>query len=114
MKASRNPEFDFGAWYHYNYCNLRKISKGGCPLTVDEVFDRVKTIISEKLGVEEDEIAMDSDLTEDLGADSLDLVDLVMALEDEFDFKVEDEQIENISTVGDIVESIGKGLGVED
>ena len=57
---------------------------------------------------------MDSDLTEDLGADSLDLVDLVMALEDEFDFKVEDEQIENISTVGDIVESIGKGLGVED
>jgi len=83
-------------------------------LTVDEVFDRVKTIISEKLGVEEDEIAMDSDLTEDLGADSLDLVDLVMALEDEFDFKVEDEQIENISTVGDIVESIGKGLGVED
>ncbi|AFK06029.1 MULTISPECIES: acyl carrier protein [Mesotoga] len=83
-------------------------------MTVDEVFDRVKTIISEKLGVEEDEIAMDSDLTEDLGADSLDLVDLVMALEDEFDFKVEDEQIENISTVGDIVESIGKGLGVED
>ncbi|MBN2219442.1 MAG: acyl carrier protein [Kosmotogaceae bacterium] len=83
-------------------------------MTVDEVFDRVKTIISEKLGVEEDEIAMDSDLTEDLGADSLDLVDLVMAFEDEFDFKVEDEQIENISTVGDIVESIGKGLGVED
>jgi acyl carrier protein len=74
----------------------------------------VKSIISEKLGVEEDEIAMDSDLTEDLGADSLDLVDLVMAFEDEFDFKVEDEQIESISTVGDIVESINKGLGVED
>jgi acyl carrier protein len=83
-------------------------------LTADEVFDRVKNIISEKLGVEEDEIAMDSSLTEDLGADSLDLVDLVMAFEDEFDFKVEDEQIESISTVGDIVESISKGLGVED
>ena len=74
----------------------------------------MKNIISEKLGVEEDEIAMDSSLTEDLGADSLDLVDLVMAFEDEFDFKVEDEQIESISTVGDIVESISKGLGVED
>ncbi|HNS34643.1 acyl carrier protein [Mesotoga sp. Brook.08.YT.4.2.5.1] len=83
-------------------------------MTADEVFDRVKNIISEKLGVEEDEIAMDSSLTEDLGADSLDLVDLVMAFEDEFDFKVEDEQIESISTVGDIVESISKGLGVED
>jgi len=92
----------------------RKNSKGGNPLTADEVFERVKSIISEKLGVEEDEIAMDSDLTEDLGADSLDLVDLVMAFEDEFDFKVEDEQIESISTVGDIVESINKGLGVED
>ena len=82
-------------------------------MTHDEVFDRVKTIIAEKLGVEEDEIALDSDLTEDLGADSLDLVDLVMAFEDEFNFKVEDEQIENISTVGDIVEKISKGLKVE-
>ncbi len=87
--------------------------KGGNLLTQDEVFDRVKTIIAEKLGVEEDEIALDSDLTEDLGADSLDLVDLVMAFEDEFNFKVEDEQIENISTVGDIVEQISKGLKVE-
>jgi acyl carrier protein len=83
-------------------------------LTPEEVFDRVKTIIAEKLGVEEDEITIDSDLTEDLGADSLDLVDLVMAFEDEFNLKVDDEQIESISTVGDIIEQIGKGLGIEE
>lgn len=74
----------------------------------------MKTIIAEKLGVEEDEITIDSDLTEDLGADSLDLVDLVMAFEDEFNLKVDDEQIESISTVGDIIEQIGKGLGIEE
>ncbi len=83
-------------------------------MTPEEVFDRVKTIIAEKLGVEEDEITIDSDLTEDLGADSLDLVDLVMAFEDEFNLKVDDEQIESISTVGDIIEQIGKGLGIEE
>jgi len=114
MNAFGNREpFDFEALGQYN-CSDFQNSKRGNPLTADEVFDRVKNIISEKLGVEEDEIAMDSSLTEDLGADSLDLVDLVMAFEDEFDFKVEDEQIESISTVGDIVESISKGLGVED
>lgn len=83
-------------------------------MTPDEIFDRVRTIIAEKLGVEEDEITMDSNLTEDLGADSLDLVDLVMAFEDEFNTKVDDDQIENISTVGDIVENISKGLGIEE
>lgn len=80
-------------------------------MTSDEVFERVKIIVAEKLGVEEDEISLSSELVEDLGADSLDLVDLVMAFEDEFGTKVEDEEIESINTVEDIVKYIKKKMG---
>ncbi len=80
-------------------------------MTSDEVFERVKIIVAEKLGIEEDEISLSSELVEDLGADSLDLVDLVMAFEDEFGTKVEDEEIESINTVEDIVKYIKKKMG---
>ncbi|HAA85932.1 MAG TPA: acyl carrier protein [Kosmotogaceae bacterium] len=80
-------------------------------MTSDEVFERVKIIVAEKLGIEEDEISLSSELVEDLGADSLDLVDLVMAFEDEFGTKVEDEEIESINTVEDIVKYIKKKTG---
>ncbi len=80
-------------------------------MTSDEVFERVKIIVADKLGVEEDEISLNSELVEDLGADSLDLVDLVMAFEDEFGTKVEDEEIESINTVEDIVKYIKKKMG---
>ncbi|MQM72777.1 MAG: acyl carrier protein [Eubacteriaceae bacterium] len=66
-------------------------------------LDQVKTIIAEQLGVSEDEISEDSNLVEDLDADSLDIVELVMAFEDEFGVKVPDDQLENIKTVGDII-----------
>ena len=70
------------------------------------VFERIREIICEQLDLEEDSITMDSNIMEDFEADSLDLVDLVMSLEDEFNMEVPDDQIENFSTVGDVVRYI--------
>lgn len=70
------------------------------------VFEKIKLILSQQLDVEEDQITMETDIEEDLGADSLDMVDLLMSIEDEFDIEVPDEDIENIKTVGDIVKYI--------
>jgi len=66
-------------------------------------FERIKEIISEQLGVSADSITMETSFTDDLGADSLDLVELVMALEEEFDVEMPDDEIENIKTVSDAV-----------
>jgi len=70
------------------------------------VFEKVRKIIAEQLGVEEDEITMESSFIDDLGADSLDIVELIMALEEEFDLEIPDSEAEKISTVGDVVEYI--------
>jgi acyl carrier protein len=70
------------------------------------VFEKVKEIIADQLGVDEEEIVSDARFIEDLGADSLDLVELIMALEEEFDLEIPDEDAEKISTVGDAVEYI--------
>ncbi len=70
------------------------------------VFEKIRTFIAEQLELEEDEITMDSELIDDLGADSLDIVDLIMSIEDEFDVEVPDEAIENMRTVGDAVKFI--------
>lgn len=70
------------------------------------IFDRVKHIIVEQLGVNESEITMDSIFTDDLGADSLDLVEFIMSLEEEFDIEIPDEAAEKVSTVSDVVEYI--------
>lgn len=70
------------------------------------VFDKVKELISEQLDVKSDDITEASNIQDDLGADSLDVVDLVMALEDEFDVEIPEDQVENIKTVGDIVKFI--------
>ena len=69
-------------------------------------FEQVKRIVKEQLGVEEDEIQMSSTLVGDLGADSLDIVELIMAFEEEFNIEIPDEQAERIRTVGDIVKYI--------
>lgn len=74
------------------------------------IFDRVKDILAEQLDIDEDLITSDSSIVDDLGADSLDIVDLVMSLEDEFDTEIPDEAIENIKTVGDIVHFIEETL----
>lgn len=70
------------------------------------VFDKIKDIIVEQLNVEEDAVTMEASITEDLGADSLDVVDLVMSIEESFDVEIPDEEVENIKTVGDIVKYI--------
>jgi acyl carrier protein len=70
------------------------------------VEDRVKKIVSEQLGVALDEVQTDSSFVDDLGADSLDTVELVMALEEEFDLEIADEDAENIATVNDAIEYI--------
>ena len=70
------------------------------------VFYKIKDIIVEQLDVEEDAVTMEASITEDLGADSLDVVDLVMSIEESFDVEIPDEEVENIKTVGDIVKYI--------
>lgn len=70
------------------------------------VFEKVKRIIVEQLGVEEDEITMESSFIDDLGADSLDIVELIMALEEEFDLEIPDSEAEKLQTVGDAVDYI--------
>lgn len=70
------------------------------------VFEKVRDILVDQLDVEEEKVTMEASVTEDLGADSLDFVDLVMSLEEEFDVEIPDDQVENIKTVGDIVKYI--------
>lgn len=70
------------------------------------VLEKVKAILAEQFDVEEDKITADTDLQEDLGADSLDVVDLLMSIEDEFEVEIPDEEIENIKTVGSLVSYI--------
>ena len=68
------------------------------------ILDKVRDIISEQLGVDPGEIKMESSFVDDLGADSLDVVELIMALETEFDLEIADEDAEKVATVGDVVE----------
>ena len=79
----------------------------------EELFKKVAEIISEKLNVPIEDIDEDSHLIEDLGADSLDAFDLVMAFEDEFGVKIEDEEVEKILTVRNIVDLLSKKLKEE-
>jgi len=71
-----------------------------------DILGRIKKIIVEQLGAEEAEIAIESSFIENLGADSLDIVELIMALEEEFDIEIPDSEAEKITTVGDAVEYI--------
>ena len=73
-----------------------------------EIVEKVKQIISEQLGVDEGEVTPGASFTDDLGADSLDQVELVMALEEAFDVEISDEDAEKIRTVQDAVDYIGK------
>jgi acyl carrier protein len=70
------------------------------------VLEKVKAILSEQFDVEEDTITPETNIADDLGADSLDVVDLLMSVEDEFEIEVPDEEVENIKTVGELVKYI--------
>ncbi len=70
------------------------------------VLEKLKSILAEQFDAEEDSITSETNLQEDLEADSLDVVDLLMSIEDEFEVEIPDDEVENIKTVGDIVEYI--------
>ena len=77
------------------------------------MFEKIQEIVAEQLSVEKDSITMDTSFKDDLGADSLDLFELVMALEEEYDIEIPTEDLEKINTVNDVVEYI-KSKGIED
>jgi len=78
------------------------------------VYEKIKNITVEQLGVEEGDISMESSFIDDLGADSLDVVELVMALEEEFDLNIPDEDAEKLTNVGEAMDYIKGKLGVEE
>jgi acyl carrier protein len=73
----------------------------------EEIFIKVKGIVVDQLGVEEEEVNLESSFIEDLGADSLDIVELIMALEEEFEIEVPDEDAEKLMTVANAIDYIG-------
>jgi acyl carrier protein len=75
------------------------------------VFERVRSIVAERLGVDEDKVTMDAEFIGDLNADSLDLVEVIMAIEQEFNIEINDEDAENIRTVGDAVQHLEEVVG---
>ena len=79
-------------------------------MNTEEVFEKVKKIIVEQLGVAEASVNMESSFIDDLGADSLDIVELVMALEEEFDIEIPDSDAEKVVTVGDVVDYIKENV----
>ena len=77
---------------------------------MDSTFEKIRSFLAEQLGVDASQITMDSDLLNDFEADSLDIVDMVMTLEDEFGIEVPDDAIENLHTVGDVVRFVDSHL----
>ncbi|MCL0072007.1 acyl carrier protein [Peptococcaceae bacterium] len=73
---------------------------------MDDIFERMQRIIVEQLDIEKDQVTLNSSFVDDLGADSLDIVELVMAMEEEFDMQIPDEEAERIHTVGDAVKFV--------
>jgi len=79
-------------------------------LTNEEIFGKVKDLVSKQLSIDEKEITTDASFIEDLGADSLDTVELIMSLEEEFDIEIPDEEAEKIKTVQNVVDYIQNHL----
>jgi acyl carrier protein len=75
-------------------------------MTTEEILDKVTEILVDQLGVDEDDVTLEANFIDDLNADSLDIVELIMALEQEFDTSIPDEEAERIVTVGDAVDYI--------
>lgn len=77
------------------------------------VFEKLKDLVADQLGVDAAEVTAEANIQDDLGADSLDVVDLITTIEDEFDLSIPDEAVEEIKTVGDIVSYIEKNSDAE-
>lgn len=74
------------------------------------VFDKIKEMLADQLEADAESMTMETDIADDLGADSLDVVELLMSIEDEFDVEIPDEEIENLKTIGDVVEYIQNNM----
>ena len=79
-----------------------------------DTFEKIRALLAEQLDIDPAKITMESDIMSDFEADSLDIVDMVMTLEDEFGIEVPDDAIENLRTVGDVVEVCGQPQGLSD
>ena len=84
----------------------KKLKEVNDKMSSEEVFEKVKGIIVEQLGVADTAVTMEASFIDDLGADSLDIVELIMALEEEFDMEIPDADAEKVVTVGDVVDYI--------
>jgi len=82
------------------------LNEEGKIMSTESIFETVQSILAEQLGIEEDQITMESNFIDDLNADSLDIVELVMAMEQEFGISIPDDEAERIKTVGDAVNFI--------
>lgn len=74
------------------------------------VFEKIKNILAEQLDADAEEMTMETNIAKDLGADSLDVVELLMSIEDEFEVEIPDEEIENIKTIGELTEYIQNNM----
>ncbi|AFM21271.1 acyl carrier protein [Acetomicrobium mobile DSM 13181] len=83
-------------------------------MRVEEIESKLKQIVMDRLDVDEDQITPEASFVEDLGADSLDIVELIMGIEEEFDIEIPDEDAEKLTTVGGALEYIKSKLGVEE
>ncbi len=79
-------------------------------MSSEEILEKIKAIIVEQLGVTDTSVTMEASFIDDLGADSLDIVELVMAIEEEFDIEIPDSDAEKVVTVGDVVEYIKENV----
>lgn len=79
-------------------------------MTEKEIFEKVSKILIDQLDVKQEEISMEANFLEDLNADSLDIVELILVMEEEFNFQIPDEDAERIATVGDAVKYIGEHI----
>lgn len=80
----------------------------------DEILEKLKALVIDRLNVEEEQIKPDASFVEDLGADSLDIVELIMGIEEEFDVEIPDEDAEKLKNVGDALAYVRQKLGVEE
>ena len=83
-------------------------------MTKEEVVAKLKSIVSDRLDVEEDQVTPEKNFVEDLGADSLDIVELIMGIEEEFDIEIPDEDAEKLTSVGEAMNYTLAKIGVED
>ncbi|MBQ7155154.1 MAG: acyl carrier protein [Synergistaceae bacterium] len=83
-------------------------------MTKEEVVAKLKSIVSDRLDVEEDQVTPEKNFVEDLGADSLDIVELIMGIEEEFDIEIPDEDAEKLTSVGEAMNYTLSKIGVED